>query len=465
MALPGKRKSNPNTNNQKKLPTQDDFFSSVDDGNYLDDSDLQSNIQYNNQYQQQPDYNMYQQQNYVPQTDYYEGTQDRALDSLKTRTPDRIDHKKKKIIPTGGERAKVNDKNLDDRKNTLVFLKVIRFILLLVIFGLFGLGIKNTFFPAQIYTNEDIENIVKTSMGETGFPKDRGRAYAQEYLNAYLNSTQSKLSRDVLSKLENNIENNNNSSNNILSGKSITNASTFLQKPFYYPTLFSEKVYTLNSAVYKFSVFMTNSNGELTDRDGNLNGSWVSFQVSVAYDEKTDSLSVVEAPTLIPNYNKNSPSSSFYYKKPGTGEQSEGKITEALKSTVYGFLEAYSKSSFKEHSALDQYIPHDKPIKLINGFNNTVKLETNSVNYITYDTKKENEWKLDITLSWLDLQSSNNSEGVKYESHYLMTVQKTEDNVYLVTDFVPYPNIRDESQSDKPNENKENNKTKETNKK
>ena len=94
MALPGKRKSNPNTNNQKKLPTQDDFFSNVDDGNYLDDSDLQSNIQYNNQYQQ-PDYNMYQQQNYVPQTDYYEGTQDRALDSLKTRTPDRIDHKKK----------------------------------------------------------------------------------------------------------------------------------------------------------------------------------------------------------------------------------------------------------------------------------------------------------------------------------------------------------------------------------
>ena len=129
MALPGKRKSNPNTNNQKKLPTQDDFFSNVDDGNYLDDSDLQSNIQYNNQ-NQQPDYNMYQQQNYVPQTDYYEGTQDRALDSLKTRTPDRIDHKKKKIIPTGGERAKVNDKNLDDRKNTLVFLKVIRFVLL-----------------------------------------------------------------------------------------------------------------------------------------------------------------------------------------------------------------------------------------------------------------------------------------------------------------------------------------------
>ena len=50
---------------------------------------------------------------------------------------------------------------------------------------------------------------------------------------------------------------------------------------------------------------MTNSNGELTDRDGNLNGSWVSFQVSVSYDEKTDSLFIVESPTLIPNYNIN----------------------------------------------------------------------------------------------------------------------------------------------------------------
>lgn len=457
MALPGKRKSNPNTNIQKKLPSQDDFFTEVDDGNYLDDSDLHTNIQYNNQYQPQENYNY--QQNYIPEPEPYEGTENRALDSLKTRTPDRIDHKKKKIIPTGGERAKVNDKNLDDRKNTLVFLKVIRFILLIIIFGLFGLGIKNTFFPAQIYTNEDIENIVKTSMGETGFPKDRGRAYAQEYLNAYLNSTQSKLSRDVLSKLQNNIDKNSNDSvDNSLSGKSVTNTTTFLQKPFYYPTLLSEKVYTLNSAIYKFSVFMTNSNGELADRDGNLNGSWVSFQVSVSYDEKTDSLFIVESPTLIPNYNINRSSNNFYYKKPGTGEPADSKINESLKSTIYGFLEAYSKSSFKEHSALDQYIPHDKPIKLINGFNNTVKLETNSVNYNTYTTAKENEWKVDITVSWLDLQSSNNSEGVKYESHYLMTIQKTEDNVYLVTDFIPYPNIRDEKASSSNEDNKNENK-------
>ena len=66
----------------------------------------------------------------------------------------------------------------------------------------------------------------------------------------------------------------------------------------------------------------------------------------------------------------------------------------------------------------------------------------------------------------MDLQSSNNSEGVKYESHYLMTIQKTEDNVYLVTDFIPYPNIKDENASSSSNEeNKnENNKTKEKNK-
>ena len=36
MALPGKRKSNPNTNNQKKLPTQDDFFSNVDFDCYIE---------------------------------------------------------------------------------------------------------------------------------------------------------------------------------------------------------------------------------------------------------------------------------------------------------------------------------------------------------------------------------------------------------------------------------------------
>lgn len=454
MALPGKRKSN-TTNNQKKLPVKDDFFSNVDDGNYLDDSDLQSNIQYNNQ-NQQPDYNMYQQQNYVPQTDYYEGTQDRALDSLKTRTPDRIDHKKKKIIPTGGERAKVNDKNLDDRKNTLVFLKVIRFILLLVIFGLFGLGIKNTFFPAQIYTNEDIENIVKSSMGETGFPRDRGRAYAQEYLNAYLNSTQSKLSRDLLSKLQNNIDNKGNS-NSELEGKSITNSTSFLQKPYNYPVLLEEKIYSLNSGAFTFSVFLTNYNGEITDKDGNLNGSWLSFKVSVNYDEKTDSLSIIEAPTLIPNYNINPGDNTIInYQKPGTGEIEDTKIVNAMKSTIYGFLEAYSKSSFKEHSALDQYIPHDKPIELLSGFNNTVKLDEGSVNYVVYKTSNENEWKIDLNVKWLDLQSSKNSEGVKYSSHYLLTVQKTNDNVYLVSKISAFPNIRDTSNVNNTENNEKN---------
>ena len=69
---------------------------------------------------------------------------------------------------------------------------------------------------------------------------------------------------------------------------------------------------------------------------------------------------------------------------------------------------------------------------------------------------------MDLTASWLDLQSSNNSEGVKYQSHYLITIQKTEDNVYLVSDFVPYPIIKDEQVSQSNENNKDEiNKTKE----
>ena len=80
-------------------------------------------------------------------------------------------------------------------------------------------------------------------------------------------------------------------------------------------------------------------------------------------------------------------------------------------------------------------------------------------------SKKENEWKVDLTASWLDLQSSNNSEGVKYQSHYLMTIQKTEDNVYLVTDFIPYPIIKDEQINDSSKEENKNANTKTNEKK
>ena len=63
------------------------------------------------------------------------------------------------------------------------------------------------------------------------------------------------------------------------------------------------------------------------------------------------------------------------------------------------------------------------------------------------------------------MQSSNNSEGVKYQSHYLMTIQKTEDNVYLVTDFIPYPIIKDEQINDSSKEENKNANTKTNEKK
>ena len=60
--------------------------------------------------------------------------------------------KQKKIIPIGGKKARVKDRDLDVRRNKLVGIYILRFIILLVVVAIFGIAIKNAFFPENVFT-------------------------------------------------------------------------------------------------------------------------------------------------------------------------------------------------------------------------------------------------------------------------------------------------------------------------
>ena len=77
-----------------------------------------------------------------------------------------IDKKKLKIKPFGGNKSKnkktvarVND--FDSRKNALMTVKIFRSIMLVIIVGLFLFGLKNTFMPSHVYTQENITALKK----------------------------------------------------------------------------------------------------------------------------------------------------------------------------------------------------------------------------------------------------------------------------------------------------------------
>ena len=108
-----------------------------------------------------------------------------------------VDKKEMKIIPIGGKKARAKD--FDKRKNTLTPLKLFRILLILVVLALFGFGIKNTFFPSNNFSKDEITQIAKTAVGETGFPTQKGQAFAEEFLKYYLTlDSNDKANQDVL---------------------------------------------------------------------------------------------------------------------------------------------------------------------------------------------------------------------------------------------------------------------------
>ena len=107
----------------------------------------------------------------------------------------------KKIVPIGGKKAKVKDKDLDVRRNKLFGVYILRAFILLMVLSLFGIAIKNAFFPENVYTKQDIQNMIIQHSDNKGFPIERGRAYAQEYLYNYLNNTDSSASKQMMNVL------------------------------------------------------------------------------------------------------------------------------------------------------------------------------------------------------------------------------------------------------------------------
>ena len=84
---------------------------------------------------------------------------------------------------------------------------------------------------------------------------------------------------------------------------------------------------------------------------------------------------------------------------------------------------------------------------MISGFGGTVKIKNgeNTIIKTVYKTKDPNVWKVDITLDWQTTQTVNEELAPAFTSRYVMTIKKTNGNVYLVTKFVPYVYVSDNS--------------------
>lgn len=348
-----------------------------------------------------------------------------------------IDKKKKKIVPIGGKKAKIKDKDLDARKNKLTGVKLFRLFVYICILLLVGLGMKNALFPQKSYTADEIASIALSSIGQTGFPEKRGEAFARDFLKSYLNMTDVKSSKQMLSKFYTGQIDEGYGSE---TGRTTNEANL---KAIGEPILFESLLLSENNATFKYNVYTTNVDGKDVDEEGGTTGQWMAFSINVFYDKDTDTVSIVDNPTMIPTYAIKKPETLPDAVKLGNGILNN-EMSEKLNPTITGFLKAYANVSVFDYDEILQYIPNKKPPELLNGFNGTVEIaDTSDINYKVYDTDNSNEWKVDVQVNWKMAQVSDELKAPKFLSRYVMTIKKTKGNVYLVTKFTPYIYVSD----------------------
>lgn len=355
-----------------------------------------------------------------------------------------IDKKKKRLIPFGGKKSKkkrlVKSSDFDDRKNKLAKTKVIQFSILSVIAILFLIGLKNTFAPNHVYTSDQIKQFAAEGSGQTGFPKERGEAYVESFMESYLTFDRTKPELiDTLRYFYGN-ENNFSANSSELNTRWGVESKQHVIIP---PKVYEVDLLTDYSSQYKVSTYVSSTEGAEVAGDETA-GRWLSFAVNVYYDKKTDSLIITpDSPTLIPSYRIANQMDVPDRASLGNG-QTNSEILPALSPTINGFLEAYAKSSVESHDSILQYIDDKDDINLYDGFGGSVELNgapTSSIKTVVYNDDS-GIYMADITVNWIDTSTSQEENRVEYTARYIMSINPIGDGKYAVSSFAPYTYLK-----------------------
>lgn len=216
-------------------------------------------------------------------------------------------------------------------------------------------------------TESDVQGQIDASIHETGFPMERGEAFARRFAEAYVTADGSETSEKTLSYFY---------TGALGKSASVTGASLSRPKGGSYRLVGDVNVFevlprTAEVSVYKVQMLVVD---QQTDGDGaatvNPSPHWLALEVSVYYDKAKDMLMIPSnSPSLIPAPAVGASADAPAYTDPGTGQAYSGGEESALKGAVFGFLDAYGKASPGNHTLLDQYVSPSADVSIFNGFN------------------------------------------------------------------------------------------------
>lgn len=356
--------------------------------------------------------------------------------------PKFIDKKKKRLIPFGGKKSKkkrfVKSSDFDDRKNKLAKTKIMQFGIIIFALLLFAIGLKNTFAPSHVYTDDQIRQFAAEGAGQTGFPAERGRFFVENFMESYLSLDKTNPS---LMKELSHYYGEGELSNSGYSGLNMDWNHDTKQKVLVLPKVTNVELLSDYSAQYEISAYVSSTEGKKSEGK-ELAGRWLTFSVNLFYNDEDDSLAITQdSPTIIPNKNIAQHTSVPEAKALGNGEINT-EILPAISPTIDGFIESFAKASIESHNSVIQYIDDEDDISLYDGFGGAVELAgdpENSIQKVVYNEGEEgNQFEVDVTVSWIDSSTVDKAAKIEYTSRYQMSIRANSEGKFSVTRFVPF---------------------------
>lgn len=406
------------------LPNEDESIS-----NFFEDEDEEPD--------HEESYDDYEPADLVPPKTKVKNRKELEKGEKRRKNGDFVDKKNKKLVPFGGKRsAKVSE--FDKRKDVRKQRQFISWGLIGVGAGLLLYGIYSIVVPPQQLTEEEVATIASIQMGDTGFPTEAGAAYAQDFMEVYLNlgaNAQEDRTQLLNYYYTGNMLSDIGSNTNI----SYSNVN---QKTILGPTVFEKNALTENSASYVIGSYVEVvpvSLGEEGDaQPAEKERKWLFFNVNVYYNDETMSYRITQdSPTLIPDYQMeedNIPDGEPI----GDGTVNEDAKTE-VNAVVTGFIRNYATSSASNPTPIEPYITSNSDIELKQGYDNKVAVDdsTSAITYTVYNNGDEGTTlRLHVNVNWTDELSEESS--LTYTSQYVMWLDRGADGKYLVSRFAPY---------------------------
>lgn len=361
-----------------------------------------------------------------------------------------IDSKNKKIIPFGGsKKSSIKDSDVDPRADRRKKANIVQgSVISLLALGALA-GWYNALVPDDTMGEEEISQIAQTAIGATDFPMQSGEAFAKDFMQAYL-STSDDTAAAVLSYFYSG------DFDGTVDATNRTVSRGYAQNVLYGPTVYESTPLTDYSANYVIGALVESSVVEdpaqvVVDPNApdavpveSAGGEprWMFFSINIFYNANANRFYVTpDSPAVIPSSEVGRSNDVPIASMPGTG-QPDDVLSDEIRSVVYGFLDGYSKSSSSDYTALEQYVAGDD-VTIFNGLNNEYVFASgtveNSVDYSAFPVEgNPNEIKALIDVSWSTPIGDPSSDiRTTYESQYVMTLTK-DGTKWLVSKFQPY---------------------------